>query len=135
MAKVDVPKLWAAKYRLLGQVIASVAPAVAELGLEMKELLLLSEVDEHPHPAELAQVAIMPKPTVTVYLKNLEAAGHVKREIDTKDLRRHRITLTPSGRKVLAKGQALLTEAFGQRLAKLTPAQQATLRDLLDAMS
>jgi len=41
----------------------------------------------------------MPKATVTVYLKRLEAAGFVRREIDPSDLRRHRLLLTATGRK------------------------------------
>ena len=60
------------------------------LGLEIKELFVLAEIDEHPHPAELAVKLSMPKPSVTVNLKRLEAAGFVRREIDTTDLRRHR---------------------------------------------
>jgi DNA-binding MarR family transcriptional regulator len=55
----------------------------------------------------------MPKPTVTVNLKSLEAKGFVRREIDPKDLRRHRLLVTPAGRKLLARGPALLSEAFG----------------------
>jgi DNA-binding MarR family transcriptional regulator len=38
-----------------------------------------------------------PKATVTVYLKRLEAAGFVRREIDPSDRRRHRLLLTPPG--------------------------------------
>jgi DNA-binding MarR family transcriptional regulator len=34
---------------------------------------------------------------VTVYLKRLEAAGFVRREIDPADLRRHRLLLTRPG--------------------------------------
>ncbi len=55
--------------------IAGVAPEISEHGLETKELFVLAEVDVHPHPAELAEVLCMPKPTVTVYIKRLEAAG------------------------------------------------------------
>ena len=47
-----------------------------------KELFLLAEIDEHPYPAELAAALSMPKATVTLYLKRLEAAGFVQREID-----------------------------------------------------
>jgi len=37
-----------------------------------------------------------PKATVTVYLKRLEAAGFVRREIEPSDRRRHRLLLTPA---------------------------------------
>jgi DNA-binding MarR family transcriptional regulator len=134
-AKIDPAKVWSLNYRLLTSVITSVAPAIAELGLETKELFVLAEIDEHPHPAELASTLCMPKPTVTVYLKRLEAAGFVRREIDATDLRRHRLLLTPEGRKATTEGLALLSEAFGERLSRLSAAQQAELAALLEALS
>jgi hypothetical protein len=42
VSKTDVAKIWSLNYRLLMSVITSVAPGVAELGLEMKELIVLS---------------------------------------------------------------------------------------------
>jgi DNA-binding MarR family transcriptional regulator len=135
MAKIDPTKIWTLNYRLVTAVIASVAPAIAELGLEVKELFVLAEIDEHPHPAALASALVMPKPSVTVYVKGLEAAGFVKREIDAADLRRHKLTVTASGRKVLARGLALLAEGFGARLDRLTAAQQAELRALLEKLA
>jgi DNA-binding MarR family transcriptional regulator len=116
-------------------VITSVAPDITELGLETKELFVLAEVDVHPHPAELAGVLCMPKPSVTVYVKRLEAAGFLRREIDAADLRRHRLILTAEGRKTMARGLALLSKAFGARLARLNSAQQSELAALLEKLS
>lgn len=135
MKDIDVVRLWSLNYRLLVSVIASVADGINALGLEAKELFLLAAVDEHPFPAELAETLFMPKPTVTVYVKRLEAAGMVKRQIDTADLRRYRLTTTAAGKRAVTKGLALLSEAFGARLAKLTAAQQAQLQTLLELMS
>src|ERR1700727_398513 len=90
MHKIDVGKIWSLNYRLLMSVITGVAPDITELGLETKELFVLAEVDAHPHPAELAGVLCMPKPSVTVYIKRLEAAGLLRREIDGCALRRRR---------------------------------------------
>jgi DNA-binding MarR family transcriptional regulator len=135
MSKIDVGKIWSLNYRLLMSVITSVAPGISELGLETKELFVLAEVDAHPHPAELAGVLCMPKPSVTMYVKRLEAAGFVRREIDGADLRRHRLILTPEGRKTLARGLALLSKALGARLARLKPAQQSELAALLEKLS
>jgi DNA-binding MarR family transcriptional regulator len=115
-------------------VITSVAPEIAEIGLETKELFVLTEVDMHPHPAELAATLGMPKPSVTMYVKRLEAAGFVRREIDGADLRRHRLILTPEGRKTLTRGLALLSKAFGARLARLNSAQQSELATLLEKL-
>jgi DNA-binding MarR family transcriptional regulator len=135
MPKVDLGKIWSLNYRLVMLVITGIAPAIAALGLETKELFVLAEVDAHPHPAELAGVLCMPKPTVTIYLKRLEAAGFVRREIDGADLRRHRLTLTPEGRKIMARGLALLSKAFGARLARLSSPQQAELAALLEKLT
>ena len=135
MPKIDVGRIWSLNYRLLMSVITSVAPDITELGLETKELFVLAEVDVHAHPAELAGVLSMPKPSVTMYVKRLEAAGFLRREIDGADLRRHRLILTPEGRKTMARGLALMSKAFGQRLARLSSAQQSELTTLLEKLN
>lgn len=135
MTKIDTAKIWSLNYRLLMAVITSVAPQIAALGLESKELFVLAEIDEHPHPAELAEVLCMPKPTVTFNLKRLEAAGFVRREIDPGDLRRHRLIVTPSGRKTMTRALGLLSDAFGARLTRLSAREQTDLRTLLEKLS
>jgi DNA-binding MarR family transcriptional regulator len=135
MAKSDVEKIWSLNYRLMMSVITGVAPDVVEIGLEVKELFLLAEVEAHPHPAELASVLSMPKPTVTMYVKRLEASGLVRREIDGADLRRHRLILTSEGRKTMTRGLALLSRAFGARLGRLTSSEQSALAALLEKLS
>jgi DNA-binding MarR family transcriptional regulator len=134
MAKIDITKVWTLNYRLVASVIGEVAPALRELGLEVKELFLLAELDTHPYPAALAEALLIPKPSVTVYVKRLEAAELVKREIDGDDLRCHKLSLTPAGRKIMTGGLALLAETFGRRLARLTAAQQAELKSLLEKL-
>jgi len=134
MAKIDAVNVWSLQYRLLTQLIAEVAPDASALGIEMKELFVLSEIDAHPNPAAVATQLCMPKPSVTVNLKSLEASGFVKREIDKTDLRRHKLTVTPAGRKVLTRGLALLSEAVGARLSKLSASERATFEHLLEKM-
>jgi DNA-binding MarR family transcriptional regulator len=134
MAQIDAAKVWSLNYRLLSTIITGVAPRLEAMGLEAKELFMLAAIDEHPHPAALADTLCMPKPTVTVYLKRLEAVGFARREIDAGDLRRHRLSVTPAGRKVLTRGQALLSEAFGVRLARLNADEQAQLAALLEKL-
>jgi DNA-binding MarR family transcriptional regulator len=128
----DAAKIWSLNYRLLVSVISSVEANITALGLDSKELFLLAEVDEHPYPAELAATMCMPKATVTVYLKRLEAAGFVRREIDPTDLRRHRMELTPAGRQATNDGLALLSDAFSKRLQRLSRGQQTELKNLLE---
>jgi DNA-binding MarR family transcriptional regulator len=132
MSRGDAAKVWSLNYRLLLSVISAAEPDINELGLESKELFLLAEIDEHPYPAELASTLNMPKATVTLYLKRLEAAGFIQREIDSADLRRHRLLLTASGRKAAAGGMSAVSEEFDKRLARLTAAQQKELKTLLE---
>ena len=134
MGKIDVNKVWTLNYRLVTSVVGEILPDMRELGIEVKELFLLAELDAHPHPAALAEALLIPKPSVTVYVKRLEAAKLLKREIDGADLRRHRLSLTTEGRKVMTGGLALLAEVFGKRLARLTAAQQAELKSLLEKL-
>jgi len=135
MAKIDVTKLWALNYRLVSCVLGEVAPALGDLGLEVKELFLLAELDTTPYPAALAEALFIPKPTVSLYVKRLEAAGLLKREIDSSDLRRYKLSLTPDGRKTMTRGLTLLTGAFGARLGRLTPSQQAEFKALLEKLA
>jgi DNA-binding MarR family transcriptional regulator len=132
MSRGDAAKVWSLNYRLLLSVISAAEAGINALGLESKELFLLAEVDEHPYPAELASTLNMPKATVTLYLKRLEAAGFIRREIDSADLRRHRLLLTPAGRQAAKDGLALLSDAFDERLGRLTAKQQDELKNLLE---
>jgi DNA-binding MarR family transcriptional regulator len=132
MSQVDASKIWSLNYRLLLSVVASVEADITALGLDSKELFLLAEIDDHPFPAALAATLSMPKATVTLYLKRLEAAGFVRREIDPADLRRHRLLLTPAGRQATRDGLSLLSDAFNERLARLTAKQQRELKNLLE---
>jgi MarR family transcriptional regulator, temperature-dependent positive regulator of motility len=132
MSQVDAAKIWSLNYRLLLSVVSSVEADITALGLDSKELFLLAEIDEHPYPAELATTLSMPKATVTLYLKRLEAAGFVRREIDHADLRRHRLQLTSAGRQASKDGLALLSDAFSKRLERLSRAQRRELTKLLE---
>ncbi|HEY0253569.1 MAG TPA: MarR family transcriptional regulator [Kofleriaceae bacterium] len=134
MPKVDVSKLWTANYRLVVSIIMEVNPLLADLQIDVKELMILGALDENPHPAGLSESLFIPKPSVTMYVKQLEKNGLVKREIDSSDLRRFKLTLTADGKRTLAKGNALFIARFEQRLAHLTHAQQVEFKALIDQM-
>ncbi|MEE6168854.1 MULTISPECIES: MarR family winged helix-turn-helix transcriptional regulator [unclassified Mycolicibacterium] len=132
MSSEDAAKIWSLNYQVVLSVISSAETGIRALGLESKELFLLAEIDEHPYPAELATTLSMPKATVTAYLKRLEAAAFVRREIDPSDLRRHRLLLTTAGRRAAADGMALLSDEFTKRLERLTATERKTLTALLE---
>jgi DNA-binding MarR family transcriptional regulator len=135
MARVEPAAIWSLHYRLILSIILEITPDVSELSLDPKELFVLAELDEHPYPAELSSVLCMPKPTLTANVKRLEAAGFVRREIDPDDLRRHRLLLTPAGRRAMVRGVAVISEAFGARLDRLNVAEQRDLQCLLEKLS
>jgi DNA-binding MarR family transcriptional regulator len=135
VTETDVTRVWTLNYRLVASVLVEIAPALRALGIEVKELFLLAELDAHPHPAALAEALLIPKPSITVYVKRLEAARLVKREIDGSDLRRYKLSLTPEGRRTMGRGLALLSRAFGDRLGRLTAKQQAEYRALLETLA
>ena len=135
MENIDTQHLWALQYRLLVRVVDEVTAPVAKLGLETKELFLLGRVDECPYPTDLARELRWPKPTVTFTVKRVMQKGFLRREIDHADLRRHRLLLTPAGRKATTRGMLLVVAAYEERLSLLTKAEQASLGALLEKMS
>jgi DNA-binding MarR family transcriptional regulator len=134
MAKIDAGEIWALNYRLLMSAVAAARPAVEALGLETKALFVLAEIDAHPYPAELAAALNMPKATVGLHLRRLEAAGYLGREIDPADLRKHRLQLTASGRTIMRQGMKRLATAFEPYLERLSLDEQVSLKSLLHRM-
>jgi DNA-binding MarR family transcriptional regulator len=127
-------QLWTLHFEISASVLAEVEDEIRAHGLEPKELFLLEKLDEHPYPAELARVLLMPKPSITFLVKRLERAGFMKRETDPADLRRFRLTLTAAGRVAMEKARGALEAGFGRRLARLSPAERAELARLLTSM-
>jgi DNA-binding MarR family transcriptional regulator len=131
MGKPSSWELWTLNFELSMAILAEVEPEVREHGLEMKELFLLGKLDEHPYPADLARALITPKPSITFMVKRMEAAGFIQRQTEADDLRRFRLTLTRSGRKAMEAARAILDEAFGRRLARLSSGERAELARIL----
>jgi DNA-binding MarR family transcriptional regulator len=128
-------ELWTLNFELTMGVMAEVEPEVREQGVEMKEFFLLGKLDDHPYPADLSRALLTPKPTITFMVKRLEAVGFVQRQTEAGDLRRFRLTLTPSGRKAMEAARAILDEAFGRRLARLSTDERAKLVRILELLA
>lgn len=128
---VDGAQLWTLNQRLLSVVMDACGAELAELGLETKEFFVLAEVAASPHPAELAGALMIPKASVTVYVRNLVAKGFMRREIDDGDLRRHRLILTTEGEAARDRALAALAAEFDRRLARVTPQDRTELRRIL----
>jgi DNA-binding MarR family transcriptional regulator len=130
----DAARIWALNHRVLTVVMNECAGQLTAAGLETKEFFVLSEVEACRYPAELAVRLMIPKPSVTVYLRSLVAKGFVLREIDEGDLRRHRLVLTPEGRQALDSALAALSSSFERRLERMEARERTKLERLLEKL-
>src|SRR6202171_3962034 len=135
MRKISPWTLWTLNFRVMTSLMTDGAPRIRALRMEMKDFLLLSELDEHPNPADLARVLITPKPSVTFMVKRMEAEGYLRRELQRDDLRRFRLTLTPSGRSAMEKAREIFDRELGRRLSRLTQAQRAQLMLIFERLA
>lgn len=128
-------RIWRLTYQFSAEVLTEASPALEALGLEPKEFFVLDGIEERPFPAELARHLSMPKPTVTAYLKSLQAKAFIAREIDTEDLRRHRLVMTPAGQTVIAAARDALAARYDVRLARLKKSDRADFERLLEQLA
>jgi DNA-binding MarR family transcriptional regulator len=135
MRKISPWTLWTLNFQVMTSLLADVGPRIRALRLEIKEFLLLSELDEHPNPADLARALVTPKPSVTFMVKRMEALGYLRRELQPDDLRRFRLTLTPSGRSAMESARKIFDEEFGRRLSRLTQAQRLELMRIFERLA
>jgi DNA-binding MarR family transcriptional regulator len=135
MRKISPWTLWTLNFQVMTSLLSDVAPRIRALRLEIKEFLLLSKLDEHPNPADLARALVTPKPSVTFMVKRMEAVGYLRRELQPDDLRRFRLTLTPSGRRAMESAREIFDQEFGRRLSRLTQAQRLELMRIFERMA
>jgi DNA-binding MarR family transcriptional regulator len=135
MRKISPWELWTIIFQVMTSLMADVAPRIRALRLEFKEFLLLSELDENPNPAALARALMTPKPSVTFMVKRMEALGYVRRDLQRDDLRRFRLTLTPSGRSAMESAREIFDQEFGRRLSRLTQAQRVELMRIFERLA
>jgi DNA-binding MarR family transcriptional regulator len=134
MNEADAARIFRLNFRFSTEVLNEAAPEIEASGLEPKEFFVLDGVEERPYPAELARYLSMPKPTITLYLKNLQGKGFIVRTIDEQDLRRHRLELTASGRRTVTKARAALSCRYAERLGRLSPSEQGEFAALLEKL-
>lgn len=127
----DGALLWKLNQRLLTRVMNSAAPQFEAFGIETKEFFVLDEVDACRYPAELAAKLMLPKASITMYLRSLVEKGLVQREIDESDLRRHRLATTEKGRAVLAQALDALATEFSAMMGQIDERDRVELRRIL----
>jgi DNA-binding MarR family transcriptional regulator len=85
--------------------------------------------------AELSRRTGIYRSDMVAVLNELADAECIRRELDPADRRRNVITLTPTGRRRLARLDTLIADAQRELLAPLTPGQQDELTRLLTVLT
>ncbi|MQY26213.1 hypothetical protein NRB56_17750 [Nocardia sp. RB56] len=125
-------EVWA----LLGRAVADSRDqwkrsVIERTGMAFSRIRVLRRLAQGPMTVkELARAAGMDPPAATVTVNALEERELVVREIDPANRRSKLVSITPAGRALLA--EALATpDPPSPALARLTPGELRTLRDLL----
>lgn len=120
---------------LLSQVSKALNRRASEelLGMRLKPYMALGYIRDHPGATqqELESVMFMDANGVVLLLNELEAAHHSIRRRDPQDRRRHIVELTDAGRRALERAERAQESIEDEVLAGLSPAERATLHDLL----
>jgi len=114
-----------------------VTEGLASLGLRRHHYSLLATLDEAgpASQAELSRRSAIDRSDMVATVNELADGGYIERTPDPTDRRRNVITLTPTGRRLLAKIDDRLADAQTQLLAPLSPTDRTTLTTLLTRLA
>ncbi|MEY3007641.1 MAG: hypothetical protein RI942_1983 [Pseudomonadota bacterium] len=100
-----------------------------ESGLTGPQLIILQTINALPEvtPKRLASEVTLSQGTVTVILDRLEARGLIQRVRSERDRRSYHLTLSETGRNLLAKAPPPLQDAFIERFSKLEQWEQTQI--------
>jgi DNA-binding MarR family transcriptional regulator len=103
------------------------------LGMHLRHLMTLSYLRDHEGAPqqELADAFCMDANNVVLLLNELEDRGHIARRRDPTDRRRHRVELTPAGRRALMGAEQAQESIEDEVLGALDADERATLWRLL----
>lgn len=111
----------------------SLCAAYAQPGLSVRQVRVLGLLHDNGPTGQQDLVAHLEvDPSVLVALLNpLEDKGFISRDRDPANRRRHQVSLTPSGKRLLAKARRAQVEAEASLLAGLTTSERAGLTTTL----
>ncbi|MGO9487533.1 MAG: MarR family winged helix-turn-helix transcriptional regulator [Solirubrobacteraceae bacterium] len=107
--------------------------ALKETGLTLPQYVALAELDQHPGitAAELARACLVSPQAMMVALKGMQEQGLVERHPHPRHRTVLEIHLTAVGREALHTGRELVEPIEQQIAHSMSPAETATLRELL----
>lgn len=101
-------------------------------GLSLRTHQVLACVDEYAGGSQqqVSESIEVDRSEMVRIIDRLEEAGMLVRERDRADRRRHRLTLTPSGRRALQRGERVIESVTRDALSRLSEAERSTLHSL-----
>ena len=118
----------------LGDVVwDGVEDALEPTGLKPRHFNVLASIvgDSSFSQRDLADLHSLDPNTVVSVVDDLEAEGLVTRRRNERDRRRHEMTLTPKGEKVLAEAYGLIETAEREFFSPLSDAEVGALHDMV----
>jgi DNA-binding MarR family transcriptional regulator len=111
--------------------------AIAELGITLREYVVMTEVQAAPGRSQLAvaRAAAVDKSMMVTAVDRLEARGLLLREPQPTDRRIRALSLTDEGQRVLAEATQAVRSAEMQLLAVLSPSRRTALLESLQALA
>ncbi|ODT86774.1 MarR family transcriptional regulator [Phenylobacterium sp. SCN 70-31] len=105
-------------------------------GLSAQDVLVLVQVRKQPGigVSALADAERITRPTMSLHVKRLEAAGLLARRGDDSDGRRCGLTITPAAQGKLDEIRRERNDWLVERLAQLTPAERHLLAEAAPAL-
>ena len=107
--------------------------AFEETGLSMYDHAILALLGEEPREtqAQIADALGYDRSHIVGVLDDLEERGLIERRRDPDDRRRHLVTMTPAGKKALARLRAVVEQVDTEYFEPLTAGERKTLTSLL----
>lgn len=121
-------------WQVMRGIMAEIQPALQDAKLSVRSFFLLTKIEEFPYPAQLAEQLLLPAPTISLHLRELEQLNYLERQPDQKDLRRFHLALTDQGRKVLAQMQSNIDKVVKGRFGTIAKADQIQFEQIVAAL-
>lgn len=103
-------------------------------GMSFSQFLILAIVAHHPEVTQrgIAEARDVTEAAVSRLVDQLRRSGKLRRAKSPQSRREHRLTLTPAGRRTLAKGRKLVEGKLDEYFAPLTAAERVVLEKAFD---
>jgi DNA-binding MarR family transcriptional regulator len=136
-AASDAMPSWLSVVRVYNLCAAVLSQRLAPLGLKLAEHEVLANLLRAPGltQQQLAERCFVAKSGASMLVTRLAGAGYLMREADAVDARVWRLQLTPAGRALAQKAQAIQADVVVAMAEGSSPAEQQGIKTAMDRAS